>query len=70
MEIIHSDLLVGSTSMSTCWRQGSAEGSTGFREELHGGIQTRGVRKGERSESLEKKLKELIAGEFCSSSSS
>lgn len=51
MEIIHSDFLMGSTAMSTCWSQGSEEGST-----------TSGVRKGDRSKSLEENLKEPAQG--------
>jgi len=40
MEIIPSDLLMGSVVMSTCWHQEGRERSTGICEELHGGIQT------------------------------
>lgn len=56
MEIIRSDLPTSSTALATRWCQESGEGSAGFCEELHGGIQTSRVRKGESSEPLEEKL--------------
>lgn len=59
MEIIHSDLLMGSIAMSTCWSQGSGEGSTNLRFQIE-----------RQEQALGRKAEGTIAGKFCSSSSS
>lgn len=57
MEIIHSDLLMGSIAMSTCWSQGSGEGSTNLRFQI-----------GRQEQVFGRKAEGTVAGKFCSSS--